>query len=41
MSPCFFDAVGELVGFPRVSGDEPVLSHHVPLSHEFSPRERG
>ena len=30
-----------LLGFPRVSGDEPALSLLVDTQDEFSPRERG
>ena len=41
MSPRFFDAVGELAGFPRVSGDEPATLPIEELTGEFSPRERG
>ena len=28
-------------GFPRVSGDEPALTHWVATHRAFSPRERG
>ena len=32
---------GELVGFPRVSGDEPTSRAPPRRDHRFSPRERG
>ena len=41
MSPRFFDAVGELAGFPRVSGDEPPIITSADQLNWFSPRERG
>ena len=31
----------DFLGFPRVSGDEPVAQVPVYLDAEFSPRERG
>ena len=30
-----------VVRFPRVSGDEPLVSQTTPGTHGFSPRERG
>ena len=32
---------GQTLGFPRVSGDEPHLTHPKGDRDEFSPRERG
>ena len=41
MSP-YSTAVGSmLIGFPRVSGDEPIVLRFPKVAKEFSPRERG
>ena len=41
MSPPGFVRLGDLVGFPRVSGDEPVDVSSMSTATTFSPRERG
>ena len=41
MSLPILPQVIQLVGFPRVSGDEPRSDHTDPGSSLFSPRERG
>ena len=41
MSPRAYERTGDLVGFPRVSGDEPDRAQKIKLLHWFSPRERG
>ena len=41
MSPQGFVRLGDLVGFPRVSGDEPGWVVGAGLGGPFSPRERG
>ena len=41
MSPPGFVRLGDLVSFPRVSGDEPNHGSNLRDDLEFSPRERG
>ena len=41
MSPGATVGRGAQLGFPRVSGDEPVHALPVVVVEEFSPRERG
>ena len=41
MSPPGFVRLGDLVSFPRVSGDEPGQSLEATATVKFSPRERG
>ena len=41
MSPCKPVVRNTLAGFPRVSGDEPVILEAATREAEFSPRERG
>ena len=41
MSPRAYERTGDLVGFPRVSGDEPWVLSFRSASDAFSPRERG
>ena len=41
MSPPVYDAARLLVGFPRVSGDEPGGGVYRRTRDWFSPRERG
>ena len=41
MSPVTFAGSGAMIGFPRVSGDEPALLSKAGDRIEFSPRERG
>ena len=41
MSPRAYERTGDLVGFPRVSGDEPQLTTRDIVASKFSPRERG
>ena len=41
MSPTLKEATGLPVGFPRVSGDEPLEDLSGAESAMFSPRERG
>ena len=41
MSPRGRDVPGEILSFPRVSGDEPALARVLPRATPFSPRERG
>ena len=41
MSPERVDERLNDLGFPRVSGDEPVTTEPVPVPTPFSPRERG
>ena len=41
MSHCYSGCAELCVGFPRVSGDEPVKRGVYKYSEEFSPRERG
>ena len=41
MSPTIMKTLVETLGFPRVSGDEPVTADMLTPSVEFSPRERG
>ena len=41
MSRSLREGVALLLGFPRVSGDEPALAPFVGRAVKFSPRERG
>ena len=41
MSPTDHQAPPPVPGFPRVSGDEPVILEAATRDAEFSPRERG
>ena len=41
MSPSFGLDAAATVGFPRVSGDEPIARKTITTDTEFSPRERG
>ena len=41
MSPVIVLAPDGVLGFPRVSGDEPLLDTHLRGMAMFSPRERG
>ena len=41
MSPALYKLIEEAVGFPRVSGDEPLTNEIQSCSTLFSPRERG
>ena len=41
MSPLNSTARALVMGFPRVSGDEPVVDQHLDTTQRFSPRERG
>ena len=41
MSPNIELTTVEYVGFPRVSGDEPIAEDAVHRDAKFSPRERG
>ena len=41
MSPSLARHLDALMGFPRVSGDEPFIINTVYTSGMFSPRERG
>ena len=41
MSLSFAVSAGDSQGFPRVSGDEPVVTEIGPVVILFSPRERG
>ena len=41
MSPQVQNRLVEFLGFPRVSGDEPVGGLHAGLGLQFSPREWG
>ena len=41
MSPCIRMMGLPWLGFPRVSGDEPLLDTHLRGMAMFSPRERG
>ena len=41
MSPPGFVRLGDLVSFPRVSGDEPAMAESMRRTRLFSPRERG
>ena len=41
MSRLVLWCVAAMVGFPRVSGDEPTRSLYLPARKRFSPRERG
>ena len=41
MSPASDHKAGRHLGFPRVSGDEPILHAELIAIYKFSPRERG
>ena len=41
MSPALGKGANGLMGFPRVSGDEPGAGVQVVIPNAFSPRERG
>ena len=41
MSPYEGDAIGRMISFPRVSGDEPLVHAEARRRPAFSPRERG
>ena len=41
MSPRVINLVDPVLGFPRVSGDEPAKLDAIKAAIEFSPRERG
>ena len=41
MSPASLDAIVTVLGFPRVSGDEPGPRAEDAAAQPFSPRERG
>ena len=41
MSPAHHGLQNDLVRFPRVSGDEPIMLNRYMPATKFSPRERG
>ena len=41
MSPTGHSEMDDIMGVPRVSGDEPAIDAEVDELMEFSPRERG